>query len=831
MKLPLPTGIVLGVSCLALFVAAAHVHGSEEDTTTTTDALSKDTTTTINGRRPVNGEPVKLGFSNVTIEKTIPFIVESTGKIVIPQKAVLGKTITVINDQPIPRDEALDMLFIAFQQADVGVVETDKVISLRLIEEVDRQDVPVIGPFERVEDRRDLGNIYRKVFLLRSASAENVGDVIKDSLPSYAKLLVDKDGNQLVVLGNVAMLQRIEKLVDALDQPAAASLETETFRLRYADAELIAKNIKELYGKEEGTPEGTGGNRERFARFMMERFNGSRGGRGGQDNQTATVTSENLRVTANVQQNSVTVIAEQNVIDQVRTQIENQWDKPIPEEAVIPRIYDLENSDPVKVRDLLQNLFEGKQATRNQPATEPVGRLTGQFTFQAIEDSNRLVVIGKTAENLKVIDELIKQLDRPQTAGLPKMVELRHADAEDLAEQINALLSQDGTLAQIRRSGEGLTTNDSSESPFATGNNNNNNQDNTQQEGTITFWWQRNRPSNDERPTSNLVGKVRVVPIARQNSLLILGPPEYHQSIVNFIEMLDQPGRQVLISAVVAEITLDDATSLGFRWSNSSSVFDSTLTDNRIGVTGDVGITQNDALGSIFDTSVLSANVDINVLLDLLEQKTGIKILSEPRIFTGDNQEAVFFDGQDIPFVTDTQTTDTGNVVNSFDYRSVGIQLRVRPRITKERNVDLRVNIELSSIREGETLFGGFIVDRRETTTQLIVGDAQTVVISGIMRQQDNTINRKVPLLGDLPLVGALFRSTTRSTTNTELVAFITPIVVENPSEMDDINKQPRDRLEELREMLREDEATGPVDQDIIWGTPVDKSKREEKKD
>jgi type II secretory pathway component GspD/PulD (secretin) len=147
--------------------------------------------------------------------------------------------------------------------------------------------------------------------------------------------------------------------------------------------------------------------------------------------------------------------------------------------------------------------------------------------------------------------------------------------------------------------------------------------------------------------------------------------------------------------------------------------------------------------------------------------------------------------------------------VQSFDYKAVGIQLRVRPRITMRRDVDLKVNLELSSIVPGQTLFGGAIVDRRETTTQLIVGNGQTVVISGILRKEDSDIVRKVPLLGDIPLLGALFRSTEKSKINTELLVFITPIVVDNGDEADELNEGYLKRLEERRKSLGGD--AGPV--------------------
>jgi type II secretory pathway component GspD/PulD (secretin) len=120
--------------------------------------------------------------------------------------------------------------------------------------------------------------------------------------------------------------------------------------------------------------------------------------------------------------------------------------------------------------------------------------------------------------------------------------------------------------------------------------------------------------------------------------------------------------------------------------------------------------------------------------------------------------------------------------------------------------VDLRVNLELSSIAPGQTNDDFVIIDRRETTTQLIIQDGQTVVISGILRSEESDVVRKVPLLGDIPLLGAIFRSTEKRTENTELVAFITPRVVRNDAELRDVNEPFRERLEQLRERLELDE-------------------------
>lgn len=759
-------------------------------------------------RRVLDGPPTKLAFRDATVNQMIPFIVEATGKVVMPQRDVLDRKVTILNDLEIPREQALNLVFLALQQNGVGVVETDTTITLRDIGEITRQDVPVIGPNESLLNRADQGTIVEKVFTLRHNTAKNIGDVVKGSLPDFAKLTVDEQSNQVAVLGNIALLQRLERLIGSLDQPAPGAVQAETFRLRYADAETIKSNIEELFsaGSTGGSNSSNRG-RNNQGGGMSFRFPGQQA-----QQETATSSTGELRVSANTQQNAVTVVADPAVLAQIKSQIEEHWDQPLPDAAVVPKVYDLKHSDPVKVRDLLTGLFgsgstgtttRNNQGGNNQAgASQGAGRLAGQFSFQAIPESGRLVVVAKSPDNLTVIDKIIHDLDQPQTVGLPGIVELKHASAEDLAEQLNALLALDGTLASIRRAESGLSSGTATASPFASDQTADDtaNQDTNAAADAISFWWQRSRPPTDRRNASSMIGQLRIVPVWRQNALLVASPPEYSDAIIKLIERLDQPGRQVLISAIIAEISSEDAESLGLRWSSQSITPNNA--DNSISIGADGSGTRNNFATTLFDTSVLNVNTDVNLLLQALAQDTNVAILSEPKIFTSDNQEAEFFDGQDIPFITDSQTTDQGNLTQSFDYRAVGIQLRARPRITVRNDVDLRVNVELSSITPGETLFGGFIVDRRETTTQLIVRNGQTIVISGILRSEDSQTLRKVPLLGDIPLLGYLFQSKDTQTTKTELLIFITPIVVNNPDDSDLINSPYRDRLQQMRTEL-----------------------------
>ncbi|MGH7133528.1 MAG: secretin N-terminal domain-containing protein, partial [Phycisphaerales bacterium] len=768
------------------------------------------------GRRLDMGEPTTLSFPKATVEQIIPFIVETTGKVVIPQQDVLARRITILNDTKIPRQQALDLVFLALQQSGVAVVESKDIILLRDQAKVDQEAVPVLGPSQTTLDRHELGSVVQKVFALKTASAVNVGEIIRPSVPDFAKLAIDADSNHILITGPVSLLQRLEKVISELDKPKAEQLVARTFHLDFADAEQIANNIRELYLNNSGT----GRALNQGAGLQLRPNNqpgGQQGGRQpGQQGGAGAAAAPQFRVTSNTQQNAVTVLAESAVVDQIEKQIYEEWDKPIPVNYVTPKVYDLHYTDPIKVKAFLEGTFGTGAAGGGgrQPTANP---LSGQFTFQAVPEAGRLIVVAKRPDQIKVIDQMIADIDKPMTSGLPEIIDLKHANAEELAEQLNALLAQEGTLAQIRRSASGLTAASSSQSPFSSNQSTGVTGDVSNQfaretpTDTLTFWWQRGRVPTDNFGSSNLVGKARIVPVARQNSVMVMANLEYKAAIAQLIERLDRPGRQVLLAAIVVELAGEDFDSLGVRFSNSAIT--PSKQDGTIGVSGQdaqgnavpmITGQQNNLLGSLFTTSTLNVGVDINFLLQALAQKTKVRILSEPRIFTGDNQEAVFFDGKDIPFITDTQTP-TGsnqNIVNSFDYKAVGLSLRVRPRITPQRFVDLKINLQLSSIAPEQTSFGSFIIDRRETTTQLIVSDGQTVVISGIIRSEDSEIVRKLPGLGDIPLFGELFTQREKSKTNTELVCFVTPVVVNNPEDADRTNTPYRGRLDEMRKEM-----------------------------
>jgi general secretion pathway protein D len=313
----------------------------------------------------------------------------------------------------------------------------------------------------------------------------------------------------------------------------------------------------------------------------------------------------------------------------------------------------------------------------------------------------------------------------------------------------------------------------------------------------MSFPWQSGGASSDDQsPESSLIAKIRLVPIVRQNALAVLAPPAYMQAIVDTINQFDRPTRQVMISATIAAVTLTDDLELGLRWGTGALP----ASDNSISVNGALTGTIDDILSGIFTGggSVFTLGTEGNSLgavLAALNQLTNVRVLQQPRTFTADNQEAIFFNGSEVPVQT-TQSQSSGVVTGGFEYRDVGVLLNVRPRITSNGDVDLTINVELSD-QAGLGVNDNPIFSRRQVRSQILIHDGQTVLIGGLLKESESKTKRKIPLLGDIPLIGGLFTSIHNSTIREELIVFVTPVIVENTSS-NRVNESYLERLQEI---------------------------------
>jgi type II secretion system protein D len=302
---------------------------------------------------------------------------------------------------------------------------------------------------------------------------------------------------------------------------------------------------------------------------------------------------------------------------------------------------------------------------------------------------------------------------------------------------------------------------------------------------------------------SRLEREVAVVAEPDSNSLLISASPRYFEQLEKMVEELDQAAPQVLIQVLLAEVSLEEDLSLGFQW---QSFFGSPSARSvaRMPVnffsntTGGPGVVD----GTTMALTVGVTTTDFLLLLRALETQGRLQVLSRPQILASDNQKAEISVGENVPFIRNIRVSDTGSTFSNVEYEKIGIILRVTPQINPEGFVNMQIHPEISSRTDSNIQIGEGVTApvfrQRSADTTISIKDGQTIVIGGLISDSDEKVERKVPGLGDMPLIGALFRNVESSTVRRELLIILTPRVLTNMEQARRVSLEEHRRLERL---------------------------------
>ncbi len=312
-------------------------------------------------------------------------------------------------------------------------------------------------------------------------------------------------------------------------------------------------------------------------------------------------------------------------------------------------------------------------------------------------------------------------------------------------------------------------------------------------------------------------GGITITPDKASNSLIIVASPSDQKSLLQVIKQLDVRRRQVYVEAMIVEATMDKLRNLGLKWRAAAK----SSSGAPIAIGGFGTITQTDfqsilqglegasigGLGNFLNVPFTSTGSDgqsvtsvltvpgYAALFNLEEFKDAINVLSTPQILTSDNKEAEILVGENVPFVSQSQTgvATSTSILNSIVRQDIGIILRITPQITEGDHVKLDIYQEISSVKGGQsdqvTISVGPTITKRSTKTSVVVRDSQTVVIGGLMQEQDEETVTKMPILGDIPVLGWLFTQKNVTRNKTNLLVFLTPIVVKEPGRLAEITR------------------------------------------
>jgi general secretion pathway protein D len=300
-------------------------------------------------------------------------------------------------------------------------------------------------------------------------------------------------------------------------------------------------------------------------------------------------------------------------------------------------------------------------------------------------------------------------------------------------------------------------------------------------------------------------GIVQILADAPTNSLIITASPKDYEMIKQVLEKLDIKRRQVYVEAVILEVTLDANASYGVDVlgmepvdPNKYTVFGGSVTSSG----GGAGLyAPDDLANSINNLGGLSFGAvrefslggqtyfNVGALVQAVASDANINVLSTPQILTSDNQKAEIVVGDNVPIITSQSQTTGGNFQTQVERKDIGITLRLTPQILESDLVKLDVFQEISNIRSNlpadfNVNQQGIITSKKSTTTTVIVQDQQTVVVGGLVSDSINDTIKKVPLLGDIPILGWLFKTRVKTNTKTNLLIFLTPHVIKTPEDL-----------------------------------------------
>lgn len=289
---------------------------------------------------------------------------------------------------------------------------------------------------------------------------------------------------------------------------------------------------------------------------------------------------------------------------------------------------------------------------------------------------------------------------------------------------------------------------------------------------------------------STMLGDAMITSDSVTRRLIVVTDDETNESIKEIIASLDRPKPQVLINVVFMQVTHNKDLDLGTEFSHKGTYLGNDIVSTAATAFG------SPTTGGFFN--ILNADVDATIHALSTVGKT--EILSRPSILARSSQQATIMVGQEVPFITNSRISDTGQTTNTVQYQDIGIILRVTPFITSEGLVEMIVTPEISALSEKTVAISDTVntpvIDKRSADTVVVTPSDRTVVIGGLISNQSVNQDNKVPILGDIPLLGHAFKRTVKQNSKTELLIFLTPHVVQQPEDLSRLTDSERGKLQ-----------------------------------
>ena len=608
--------------------------------------------------------------------------------------------------------------------------------------------------------------LVSQMITLKYLEMEDANNVVKDLLHGFGKVQRFDRINSLLVTETSTNLKRILEILEMVDQPTELNVVTRVIPIQHAKAADIAARLNELISDSQGEK------KEEVAQVA-------------QPAQAAVRRSPNM----------------------IRAR------QPVPETpAAAP-----------------------ETAAALEAAMAERGIIQGKVKVLADDRTNILIIISKPS-NFIFIDQIIAALDVPVDPEVDvQVVALEFADAEEMASLLNdfigAAKAESDAAAPAAAGGVGAAVDTRARAL----------EEFVRARAAAADRVQQAAGAAAASKIGQLSPNTKILADKRTNTLLLMGTKGDIAALQDVVKKVDIMLAQVLIEAVILEVNLNNNVAYGVNWLQKSMT---AYSQRSAGANGGVSLrepvaswggafgNQNfgaaagdtitrasaSALNSGLSYFFTFADLNIDMVLDMVASSGEGRVLATPVILTTDNTEAEIMSGQQIPIRTG-DTTSGGTIQSDYEYKDVGIQLKVKPRINPSRYVTLEITQSADTLGDPVDVGNNgkmYAINKREMTASISVPSRATIVLGGLVQTDYQNLNTRVPILGSIPVLGSLFRSEDTTRKRTELLVLITPYVLMTPGEA----REETERLHRASNVAAEDWYRGWSDSSLAPFSP-----------
>ncbi len=738
---------LLSIALLSVCITISPVIAQEVETELADTEFAEDAT-------------VILNFQDADIRGLINSISKLTGRNFIIDPRVRGN-FTLVSGTPLDADQIYEVFLSVLDVHNLSAVPSGDVIKIVPSNVVRQQPTPTISSIDGLN--RD--EIVTYIYAVKNGSVQTILPIVQPLLPPTSYISAHAPSNSLIISGTAANIDRVLGIIERVDQPDTRS-DINIVYLNNTKASKIAGVLSQIVANiqaqaaAEGRPAATTG---------------------------VSIQPDDAINAIVIQAPESIYLRAKEVIDKLDVQREGL-------ESDIYVVY-TKHAKASRIADILSSLESSNTQEQNLE-----GQIPGQTITTSIQsdDSINAVIIRAAYDRYLIMKSIIDQIDipKPENAGNVHVAYLKYANATDLAEVLNNIVSEQETAA------------------------------------------------GEEGAAGTGAVSITVEADENTNALIVRSEDTDFAEIQNIIDQLDIRRSQVFVEAIVAEVGENYQQSLGIQW---QGVFNDQLSQGTLEANTNFGLTQDvtgGAGGGGINIGFLTGQVivdgttvvpELSVVLNALRTDTNTNILSTPTVLTLENEEAELVVGQEVPFITsrttstNTTTDDTGAtdglVQNqNIERKDIGVKLKIKPQINEGNVIRMEIEQEVSNIAPTQLDTAvDLITDTRNIKTVTEVDNGQIVVLGGLTQEDFNDSIQRVPMISRIPLIGALFRTKSKQAVRRNLMVFLRPKIVDSHSDIAETTQQRYLQLQEeellslpdTRLLIRDTEP--PVLPDIDW--------------